>query len=120
MNRQQQDVIEYLQEENRILREKLGRRRILLAPAQTRRLATLAKRIGHKVLKERSALFEHLVADALGERGQAARLGGGEEDAPSAELFPQDAVLLLEILDNVLLLAVHSSGQRHEEEVEEG
>ena len=30
MNRHQQDVIEYLKEENKILREKLGTKRILL------------------------------------------------------------------------------------------
>ena len=33
MNRQQQEVIEYLNEENRILREKLGPKRILLSVA---------------------------------------------------------------------------------------
>jgi hypothetical protein len=40
MNRQQQEVISYLTEENRILREKLGHRRIILNVAQKRRLAT--------------------------------------------------------------------------------
>jgi hypothetical protein len=40
MNRQQQEMIEYL--ENRILREKLGPGRIQLTVAQKRRLATAA------------------------------------------------------------------------------
>ncbi len=40
MSRQQQDVIAYLREENKILREKLGRKRILLSIEQKRRLAS--------------------------------------------------------------------------------
>jgi hypothetical protein len=39
MNRQQQDAISYLRTENRILREKLGHKRILLNDAQKRCLA---------------------------------------------------------------------------------
>ena len=45
INRTQQDVIEYLQEENRVLREQLGGRRLLFTDAQRRRLAAKAKRI---------------------------------------------------------------------------
>jgi hypothetical protein len=44
INRHQQDVIMYLKEENRILREKLGTKRILLSDNQRMRLAWLAKR----------------------------------------------------------------------------
>lgn len=46
MNRWQQEVIEYLREENRILREKLGRKRQLLSIEQKRRLAIKGKAIG--------------------------------------------------------------------------
>ena len=52
LNRHQQDVIEYLKEENRILREKLGKRRILLNDDQRRRLAVKGKTIGRKMLAE--------------------------------------------------------------------
>jgi hypothetical protein len=38
MNRQQQEVIECLTAENRILREKLGHKRIILSDNQKRRL----------------------------------------------------------------------------------
>ena len=38
MNRQQQEAIAYLRTENRILREKLGQKRILLNVSQKRRL----------------------------------------------------------------------------------
>ncbi|KKK66351.1 hypothetical protein LCGC14_2964960, partial [marine sediment metagenome] len=46
MNRQQQEAIAYLKEENRILREKLGQKRILLNVSQKRRLASAAARDG--------------------------------------------------------------------------
>ncbi|RKY11952.1 MAG: hypothetical protein DRP65_02680 [Planctomycetota bacterium] len=50
LNRHQQDVIEYLKEENKILREKLGNKRILLNDSQKMRLSRLGKRLGRKVL----------------------------------------------------------------------
>ncbi len=52
MNRQQQQVIEYLRTENQVLKEKLGKRRILLTDDQRRRLAVKAKVLGRKVLAE--------------------------------------------------------------------
>jgi hypothetical protein len=45
MNQQQQDAIDYLREENRILREQLGGRRLRLNDHQRRRLASRAKRL---------------------------------------------------------------------------
>ena len=42
MNRQQQEAIEYLRTENRILREKLGHKRLILNDSQKRRLAEAA------------------------------------------------------------------------------
>jgi hypothetical protein len=40
--------IEYLKAENRALRVRLGRRRVLFTNAERRTLATLAKKIGRK------------------------------------------------------------------------
>ena len=51
VNRHQQDVIEFLKTENKILREKLGRKRILLNDEQRKKLAMLGKRLGRKVLR---------------------------------------------------------------------
>ena len=51
-NRHQQDVIEYLQEENRALREQLGRKRLRFTDRQRRRLAAKAQVIGRKALIE--------------------------------------------------------------------
>src|SRR5262249_52483060 len=52
INRQQQEVIDYLRIENQVLKEKLGRRRILLNGEQRRRLAVKAKVLGRKLLAE--------------------------------------------------------------------
>ena len=57
INRHQQDVIEYLKEENKILREKTGKKRIFLNDNQKIRLARLAKKLGRKVLEDASCAF---------------------------------------------------------------
>ena len=57
VNRQQQFVIEYLLTENRVLREKLGKKRILLNDDQLSRLAVKGKILGRKLLEEVGMLF---------------------------------------------------------------
>jgi putative transposase len=52
MNQHQQQVIEYLREENRVLREQLGDRRLRLNDDQRRRLAVRAQGLGRKLLAE--------------------------------------------------------------------
>jgi hypothetical protein len=52
MNHRQQLVIDYLREENRVLREQLGGRRVRLDDNQRRRLAVKAKALGRKALAE--------------------------------------------------------------------
>src|SRR5215471_1818660 len=52
MNHRQQQVIEYLREENRVLLEQLGGRRVRLNDTQRRRLAIKAKALGRKALAE--------------------------------------------------------------------
>ena len=50
VNRQQQQAIDYLLEENRILCEQLGGRRLRLTDDQRRRLAVKGKLLGRKIL----------------------------------------------------------------------
>ena len=50
INQQQREVIEYLQAENRVLREQLGSRRLRFTDDQRIRLAAKAKRVGRRVL----------------------------------------------------------------------
>jgi putative transposase len=52
MNQRQLQVIDYLREENRVLREQLDGRRLRLNDDQRRRLAAKAKVLGRKILAE--------------------------------------------------------------------
>ena len=52
MNQHQQQVIEYLMEENQVLREQIGTRRMRFSDDQRRRLAAKAKQLGRKVLAQ--------------------------------------------------------------------
>ncbi len=72
VTRHQQKVIAYLQEENRILKAQLGKRRLRLTDTQRRRLAALAYPLGRKRLKELATLatpdtlmrwYQRLIAD---------------------------------------------------------
>ena len=52
LNRHQEDLIDYLREENRVLREQLGGRPLRLTDAQRRRLAVRGKKLGRRVLTQ--------------------------------------------------------------------
>ena len=52
INRQQEDLIDYLREENRVLREHLGPRPLRLTDAQRRRLAVRGQKLGRRVLRQ--------------------------------------------------------------------
>jgi len=52
INRQQHDVIAYIQEENRILRNKLKGKRIRFTDEERRRLAVKGKILGPRMLQE--------------------------------------------------------------------
>jgi len=52
INRHQQDMIEYLLEENRVLKEQVKGRRLRLTDAQRRRLAAKGRRLGRRVLRQ--------------------------------------------------------------------
>jgi hypothetical protein len=62
-----------------------------------------------------------LVQDAAAERSalrrKPAALGVGEPQATVAELLAQDAVLLLEVLDDLALAAVHPAGEHQQQEL---
>ena len=57
VQRQQQEVIHYLIAENRVLKEQIGKKRILLNDDQRRRLAVKGKLLGRKRLQEIGTLF---------------------------------------------------------------
>src|SRR4051794_7508241 len=56
MNQRQQQMIDYLREENRVLREQLGDRRLRFTDDQRCRLTAKAKGLGRKLLAEVATL----------------------------------------------------------------
>ena len=93
MNQRQLQVIDYLREENRILQEQLGGRRLRLNDDQRRRLAVKAKGLGRKLLAEVATIVtpETLLAwhrkliaqkyDGSGKRGPGRPRTAGELEA---------------------------------------
>src|SRR3954454_2074982 len=57
MNQRQQQAIEYLREENRVLREQLGDRRVRFNDDRRRGWAVRAKGLGRKLLAEVASLL---------------------------------------------------------------
>lgn len=90
VSRHQQETIEYLQEENRVLREQLSGKRLRFTDGQRRRLARRAKAIGRRRLREISTVvtpdtllrwYRELVAqkyDGSAKRGPGRPRIGGE------------------------------------------
>ena len=93
MNQRQLQVIDYLREENRVLREQLDGRRLRLNDDQRRRLAAKAKGLGRKLLAEVATIVtpETLLAwhrkliaqkyDGSGKRGPGRPRTAGELEA---------------------------------------
>jgi hypothetical protein len=52
MSRRQQEVVAYLVEENRVLKQQLGEKRLRLTEDQRRRLAAKGKKLGRQVLND--------------------------------------------------------------------
>src|SRR5712691_11428977 len=77
INQEQCDVIDYLREENRVLREQLGPRRVRFTDDQRVRLAAKAKKLSRHVLAEIGAIVtpDALLAWHRGRAGRSAREG---------------------------------------------
>src|SRR6516225_4899665 len=78
MNQRQLQMIEYLREENRVLREQLGERRLRLTDDQRRRLAARAKGLGRKVLAELATIVTPAGPARRRGRGAGGSNGGTE------------------------------------------
>src|SRR5213593_4014158 len=63
MNEHQHHVIHYLMEENRVLREQTGNRRLRFTDDQRRRLAAKAKRLGRKLLSEVATIVTRMAEE---------------------------------------------------------
>jgi transposase InsO family protein len=82
MNQQQQDVIEYLQEENRVLHEQLGNKRLRMNDDQRRRLAIRAKKLGRRVLHELTTMVTPETLLAWHRRLIAQKYDGSKQRGP--------------------------------------
>ena len=56
VNRHQREIVEYLREENRVLREQLGWRRVRFTNAQLRQLAAEGRALGRSTLEQLASL----------------------------------------------------------------
>src|SRR5262249_12961649 len=104
MNQRQVEVIDYLREENRVLREQLGGRRLRLNDDQRRRLAVKAKGLGRRLLAEVAAIVtpetwlawhRKLIAqryDGIGKRGTGRPRVAGEMSALVARMANENRV----------------------------
>src|SRR5262245_5564462 len=61
VNQHQQRAVDYLMEENRVLREHLGARRLRFTDDQRRRLAVKAKALGRKVLSQPIRVYDRMI-----------------------------------------------------------
>ena len=82
MNQRQLQAIDYLREENRVLREQLGGRRLRLDDNQRRRLAVKARALGRKALAEIAAIVTPETLLAWHRRLIAQKYDGTAQRAP--------------------------------------
>src|SRR6476660_4994714 len=82
MNQRQLLVIDYLREENRVLREQLGERRLRLNDDQRRRLAAKAKGLGRKILAEVATIVTPETLLAWHRKLIAQKYDGSEKRGP--------------------------------------
>ena len=82
MNQRQLQAIDYLREENRVLREQLGGRRLRLNDDQRRRLAAKAKGLGRKLLAEVATIVTPETLLAWHRKLIAQKYDGSEKRGP--------------------------------------
>jgi putative transposase len=90
MNQQQQDAIDYLQEENRILREQLGGKRLRFNDDQRRRLAVRAKKLGRRMLNEPTTIVTPATLLGWHRRLIARKYDGSKQRGPGRSHIRDD------------------------------
>jgi hypothetical protein len=102
MNQRQQQVIEYLIEENRVLREQIGNRRMRFTDDQRCRLAAKAKKLGRKILAQVATIVTPQTLLAWHRKLIAQKYDG------SANRSPGRPTTLTEISDLVVRMAAEN------------
>jgi putative transposase len=95
MNQRQQNVIEYLREENRVLREQLGDRRLRFNDDQRRRLAVRGKGLGRKLLMEIATLVTPATLLAWHRKLIAQKYDGSARRKPGRPVTKKDVAALV-------------------------
>jgi hypothetical protein len=95
MNQHQLQVIEYLREENRVLREQLGERRLRFNDDQRRRLAAKAKGLGRKLLAEVATIVTPETLLAWHHKLIAQKYDGSRQRGPGRPHTRQDIEALV-------------------------
>ncbi len=102
LNRNQEDRVDYLREENRILREQLGSRSLRLSDAQRRRLAVRGKRLGRRALSQLASIVTPDTILRWYRDLIAKKYGGSARRCPGRPMTSQ------EIADLVVKMAMES------------
>jgi len=82
LNQRQQEALDYLQEENRVLREQLGGKRLHFNDDQRRRLAVRAKKLGWRMLHELTTIVTPATLLAWHRRLIARKYDGSRQRGP--------------------------------------
>jgi putative transposase len=90
LNQRQQDAIDYLQEENRILREQLGGKRLRFNEDQRWRLAVRAKKLGWSMLHELTTIVTPATLLAWHLRLIARKYDGSQQRRPGRPRTPDE------------------------------
>ncbi|MFT5410978.1 MAG: hypothetical protein ACI9NC_003711 [Verrucomicrobiales bacterium] len=100
LNRQQEDAIDYLREENRVLQEQLGCKRIRFTDAQRKRLARRGKKLGRKVLRRLAGLRRDFVFFVIELKTRHVHIAGIHHQ-PYGDLMEQAARNLTDAFDGL-------------------
>src|ERR1700749_3074810 len=95
MNQRQLQIIDYLREENRVLREQLGGRRMRLNDDQRRRLAAKAKGLGRKLLAEVATIVTPETLLAWHRKLIAEKYDGSNKRSPGRPRTASDLTALI-------------------------
>src|SRR5262249_23571594 len=95
MNQHQQHVIDYLIEENRVLREQIGARRMRFNDNQRRRLAWKAKKLSRRLLSQVAAIVTPETLLAWQRRLIAKKYAGSSFRAPGRRRTVKEIAALI-------------------------
>ena len=90
LNQWQQDAIDDLPEENRVLREQLGNKRLRFSDDQRRRLAVKAQKLGRRVLHELATLVTPDTLLARHRKLIARKYDGSQQRGPGRPRTPNE------------------------------